>query len=104
MTRRALLAVALLTVAAPAAAETHDRAREALRAGEIRPLAEILAAATRDFAGEVVEVELERERDLWVYELKLLTPQGSVLKLEYDARAATLLRARGRDADAARRR
>lgn len=102
--RRTLLAAMLVLLAVPTLAETHDRAREALRAGEIRPLAEVLSAVKRDFAGEVVEVELERERGRWVYEVKLLTEQGGILKLDYDARAATLLRARGPGVDEARRR
>jgi uncharacterized membrane protein YkoI len=99
-----LLTAAIMAIAAPGYADDdHDRARAALDAGEIAPLAQILSAVERDLQGEVIEVELEREHDMWIYEVKLLTPTGSVLAAKYDARAATLLRVRGRDADAARR-
>jgi len=40
-------------------------------------------------------VELEHEHGAWIYEMKVLAKDGAVLKLEYDARTATLLRARG---------
>lgn len=75
--------------------DDHDRARAALRAGDIRPLSEILDAAAREYPGQVLEVELEHEHGAWIYEMKVLAKDGAVLKLEYDARTATLLRARG---------
>jgi len=103
----AALLAALLAVGPVARADDdddHDRARRALEAGEIAPLAEVLAAVERDFRGRVIEVELERDDGRWLYEIKLLTPQGAVIELEYDARSRTLLRAQGRGVDAARRR
>lgn len=98
--------VLLLAASAPAARadDDHDRARRALEAGQIAPLSEVLAAVERDFRGRVIEVELERDDGRWIYEIKLLTPQGSVIKLEYDAATRTLLRAQGRGVGAARRR
>lgn len=80
-----------------------EKARAAMRAGHILPLSRILEAVERDFNGEVIEVELEYEHERWIYELRLLSPRGAVLKLEYDARNAKLFRARGRDLDAARK-
>lgn len=80
-----------------------ERARDALRSGQILPLSRILEAVERDFQGEVIEVELEYEHERWIYELRLLSPRGAVLKLDYNAKDATLFRARGRDLDAARK-
>ena len=109
--KRAIMAAAalVLVLLAPGAGardddRDHDRARAALQAGEIRPLSEILAAAAREFPGEVLEVELEREHGQWIYEMKVLGKGGAVLKLQYDARDATLLRARGPGLDERRRR
>lgn len=76
--------------------EDQDAARRALQRGEIVPLGRVLDAARRDFAGRVVEVDLEREDGAWVYEIKLLGHRGAVIEAYYDARTATLLRARGR--------
>lgn len=88
--------MAALLLAAPARADDHDRARAALEAGEIAPLADVLAAAERDFRGRMVEAELEDEDDMWIYELTLLTPGGTILRLDYDAKDATLIHAKGR--------
>lgn len=63
----------------------HDRARAALRAGEVLPLGEILERVARQQPGQVLDVELEREHGRWIYELKLLQSSGALVKLEVDA-------------------
>lgn len=96
------LALALLgavTFALPTAQadeDDHDRALEALRRGEVMALSAILDRAARDHPGDLIEAELEHEDGRTLYELKLLTPEGRVLKLEYDARTGDLLTARER--------
>jgi uncharacterized membrane protein YkoI len=40
----------------------------------------------------VLEVELEREGARWVYELKLLQRDGTLLRLDVDARTADILK------------
>ncbi len=81
----------------------HERARRALEAGEILPLARILERVERDYPGRVVEVELEREHGGWRYEVKLLQAGGRVLKLEVDAEDAGVLSVKGRERAEARR-
>ncbi|MCS6892038.1 MAG: PepSY domain-containing protein [Rhodovarius sp.] len=87
----------LLWPAAPALAQRrdHERARAALEAGEIRPLAEVLTDIERRFMGRVIEAELERDDGQWLYELKLLPPNGRVYSLEVDARTGEVLSSRG---------
>lgn len=105
--KRWLAALAVITAVLPAVAASagdHDRARAAREAGDVVPFAAILEAVERDFVGRVLEAELEREDGRWIYEIKLLAPGGQVLKLDYDGRSRELLRARGRDVEAARRR
>lgn len=67
---------------------------------EVAPLQSLLAQVHEAYPGQVLEVELEREEygegDVWVYEVKLLTQKGSVLKLEYDAINLQLLKLKGR--------
>jgi len=93
-----------LALAAAASADSdHDRAREAVLSGEVVPLRDILMAAERDFAGEFLEVELEREDGRWIYEIKLLSTRGEIVKLKYDARTRELIGAKGRDVDSVRR-
>lgn len=75
----------------------HERARAAMRAGEVMPLRTVLSVAHDEFHGDMVEAELERKGPLWVYEITMLTPGGTVLKLYYNAAQGKLLRARGHD-------
>jgi uncharacterized membrane protein YkoI len=100
-------AVAALTLAATIAAADepdHERARRAVAAGEALPLHTVLAAVEREFSGQVVEVELEREDGNWVYEIEVLTPAANVIELTYDARSGKLLETEGRGVAEARKR
>lgn len=80
-----------------ALAGDHDeaRARAALQAGEIVPLSRVLQTVQQQWNGELIAVKLDREDGGWVYEVKLLAPKGSVIKLEYDARNLNLVKAKG---------
>lgn len=73
----------------------HDRARHALQQGEVRPIAEILRRVAEEVPGEVIEVELERENWLgkkrWVYEIKLIAPDGRRVEVLVDAPTAEIL-------------
>lgn len=73
----------------------HDRARQALESGEILPLRTILERVERDYPGQVMEVELEREDGRWRYEIKLLRRDGALVKLVLDARDGRQLRIKG---------
>ena len=74
----------------------QDRARAALQAGEILPLATILTRLAQTQPGQVLEVELERKDGRWLYEITLLRPGGGLLKLELDARSGEVLRQKSR--------
>jgi uncharacterized membrane protein YkoI len=101
-----LIAAALsIPVAQPALAgeADHERARQALEAGEVLPLRVILDRIERDYPGRVVEIELERDDGRWRYEIKLLQRGGRMLKLEVDAVDARVLRVKGRGSGEPRR-
>jgi uncharacterized membrane protein YkoI len=93
----AALLLALLGAGAGQAADghDHDRARRALESGEIVPLRAILERVERDYPGQIMEVELEREDARWIYEIKLLRTGGALVKLEIDARDGKLLGIKG---------
>jgi uncharacterized membrane protein YkoI len=80
---------------AQAGEEDHERARRALEAGEVLPLKTILERVERAYPGQVMDVELEREREasgeLWIYKVKVLRTGGSLVKLKVDARDGTVL-------------
>lgn len=77
------------------AEDDHDRARQALEAGEVLPLGTILERIAHDHPGQVIDVELEHEKEgrveRWVYEIKLLRKGGALVKLKVDARNGTLI-------------
>lgn len=77
--------------------DDHERARRALEAGEVLPLSRVLAGVERDYPGQVIEVELERDDGLWFYEVKLIRSGGAVIELKLDARNGELRRIKGRD-------
>lgn len=96
--RFALLSLVSVFFAGGAAAQErrdHERARAALEAGEIRPLAELLAVVERRYQGRVIEADLERDDGQWLYEFKILPPNGRMFVVEIDAATGALLRSRG---------
>lgn len=69
----------------------HERARAAVQAGEVLPLAAVLDKLKPTYPGQVLELELGREDGRWIYEIKLLQANGQLLKLELDGRTAQVL-------------
>lgn len=61
----------------------HDRARQALEAGEVFPLRAIIERVERTYPGQVLEVELERDGGRRIYEIKTLRG-GKAQRLEGD--------------------
>lgn len=83
----------------------HDRAKAALRAGQIRPLKQILASVRRSYRGRQLQVNLsERGGGAWTYQVKWLTPDSNVLAIAVDAQTAQIISVSGHGAEAARRR
>lgn len=95
-----LLAGLLAAPLAQASDQDHERARQAVQAGQVMPLPALLDKLALTHPGQVLEVELERERyndrETWVYEIKLLQPDGQLIKLELDAKTAEVLRSKMR--------
>jgi uncharacterized membrane protein YkoI len=72
----------------------HDRARARVLSGEILPLSTIVGRAELSFGAEMIEAELESRHGRPVYELKLLSPGGRLMKVYYDAVDGSLLKSR----------
>ncbi|MEQ1647103.1 MAG: PepSY domain-containing protein [Hyphomicrobiaceae bacterium] len=68
-----------------AAQSQQDQIRDALKLGEIRPLAEIMVAAEAAVPGQVVGVEVERIQGKLVYELKIVSEKGRIREVYVDA-------------------
>jgi uncharacterized membrane protein YkoI len=67
-------------------------AKRLLSEGRIKPLAEILNSVTGNIPGKIIEVELEFDDGKYVYELKLLRPNGRVQEVEADAASGRILK------------
>ena len=95
-----MLAGLLAAPIAQASGKDHERARQAVQAGQVMPLPAVLEKLSATHPGQVLEVELERERrtggEIWVYEIKLLQADGQLIKLELDAKTAEVLRSKMR--------
>ncbi len=86
---------ATLLTAMPAGAEDdldYKEARELVRQGKILPLNTIVQRAREHRPGKVLGVELERRRDVLIYELQVLTEDGVVWELKYDAATGKLVK------------
>ena len=72
----------------PPAHEVHDEdeARHALESGEVLPLERVLAGLGGTVPGEVSGLELEKENGIWIYEFKIISPDGRMLKVRVDAK------------------
>lgn len=78
-------------------------ARDAVRRGEVRPLRDVLSLVRRRSNAEVLDVDLYRRPQGWVYAMRVLTVQGRVRDVFLDARTLEPLRVgRGGAGDGAR--
>lgn len=94
------LAIALLLTGAATAAlasKDHRDARELVRSGEIMPLQQLLQQHAELGAARILEIELERKRGGYIYEIELLDEHGRVEELELDAVDGRILRRKRED-------
>ncbi len=95
-TRLLLVSIGLLaaSLGLPAVAHDHDNARQAVEAGEIRPLADILDAIRTQLPGDVVGVKLDRDDGAWSYELRVVDSKGRLFEIHVDAASGKVGRIR----------
>lgn len=72
--------------------EDHGLARQLHAQGEILSLERIAELATAQRPGTLIDVELEREDGMWVYEAEILDPEGRAWELELDARTGAVIK------------
>jgi uncharacterized membrane protein YkoI len=72
----------------------HELARQALVEGRIKSLAEITALFQQKMPGEIVGVEIDRDKNTgaFIYEFKVLTPDGHLKEADVDAANGTILK------------
>ncbi|OEJ69187.1 PepSY domain-containing protein [Magnetovibrio blakemorei] len=87
----------------------QDLARAALLRGEVEPLSKALNVIEQNFKGNVIEVELEEDSKVagvpkMIYEFKVLTPTGLVVKVKLDAKTLEILNREDKGRDHEKRR
>jgi uncharacterized membrane protein YkoI len=87
-----LVATVFGGAAARADSDDHDAVRLAVERGEIRSLAEILAALRGRLPGTVKGVEVERKGGRWVYEFRVADDKGRLFDVYVDARTGDIER------------
>jgi len=90
------LALAVGTTSATAFADDDDsdfeQIRDWVKAGRILPLQQILDRYQPRFGGRLLDLEVEHEDGVIVYELEILQEDGRVIELKVDARDGRLLK------------
>ncbi|PWV75351.1 PepSY domain-containing protein [Halomonas sp. A11-A] len=97
------LALACLPPLASADNDWHDLHGRVSR-GELVPMVSVLDWLEAHYAGQVLEVELEREDGRLVYEVEMLGPRGQRVESEFDAASGELIGIEGVGIDDMRRR
>jgi len=95
---RIALIYSLMGICIPAFADNdHEEARRLLESGDILSLESVLQKARAIQPGKILEVELETEKTQKVYEIELLTSDGRILELLFDARTGKHLSTKAED-------
>lgn len=95
LTLATIFALSVLGAGAPWAAiadNDHAAARKLRESGEILSLEDIAERARRAKAGKILEIELDRERGRFVYEVEVLDQGGQVWELKLDAKTGDLIK------------
>ena len=89
----AILALAVLICSAAKARDVgHNEVLELRRRGDLLPFEQIIALVDARHPGaQILEVELEEEHGVYLYELEILTRDNRVRELELDARDGRVL-------------
>ena len=86
-----LLACTLSAPSASASSKDQERATQAVQAGEILSLRVILERLEQSQPGQVLDVEFEQKKGVWIYELKILKSGGRLQKLKIDAKTGEII-------------
>ena len=90
---RVVLILLLLTCSVSARDLSQDEALRLREQGRIIPLEQVLSLiAQRHPQASLLEVELEEDDDIYIYEVELATGEGLVRELEIDASTGNILK------------
>jgi len=91
MIKNLLTSILITCTSIAIAGDDHDEAKQLLDKGDILPLEKILEKVRSIQPGKILEVELEKDHGQLIYEIEILTKDGSVFEIKINARTAKLL-------------
>ncbi|MES9844661.1 MAG: PepSY domain-containing protein [Candidatus Sedimenticola sp. PURPLELP] len=77
--------------------DDHLESRRLVEEGRIKPLQEILSLVTSQRPGAILEVELERDDGIMIYEIEMLGDDGRVWEMEINARTGEIIESHEED-------
>ncbi len=88
-------ALAILWLALSPALAQNDRARDAVRSGQVRPLSQILGSVRGQVPGELLDAQLGTSGGRAVYQLRFLDAAGTVRRVTVDANTGQVISIQG---------
>lgn len=74
----------------------YEDAVRAQKSGDALPLRDILDEIGKSYKGEIVGIKFEKKKGVWIYEIKLVTPEGRYLEIYVDAKTSQILQVEGK--------
>jgi len=90
----AVTLVSGLSITPSAGRGDQDEARQAVEAGRIRPLAEIMRKVRGKLPGEVVHTKLENKGDAWLYEFRVINGSGQMFDVHVNGQNGEIMSVR----------
>jgi len=71
--------------------DDYEEAYRALQQGQVKPLSDIVERVQKQLGGDLIGVEFERDGGRYVYEIKIVGPDGRLREVYVDAMTAAIL-------------
>ncbi len=71
--------------------DTLDAVHEAVENGTVKPLPELKSIVAQHYPGDIVRIEPHRKHKAFIYEFKVLQPDGRLVEIEMDAASGRIL-------------
>lgn len=65
--------------------------RDAVAKSKILPLSEVKAIVVEQFGANIVDIEIDQEKGLWIYEFKIISKSGRLVEIYIDAKTGRIL-------------
>jgi uncharacterized membrane protein YkoI len=69
----------------------QEEARQAVKAGLVRPLEDVLTEARKTIDGDIVEIEFEKDDGRFIYEIEYVRRDGQLMEMKIDAKSLAVI-------------